>query len=274
MEVQELLEDREISFAQKGNDFVVRCLNSEHADRHPSMRIDKISGIFNCFSCGFKGNIFNYFGEKPDQRQLQRELLKKKIKLKRAETIGLTMPKNSIPYIGNWRDINPKTYKKFKAFQNHSKEFIGRIVFPITNYSGDIAAFNGRHTTGGTPKYMITPHGAKLPLFPVVKPIKGSIILVEGIFDMLNLHDKGLPNAVCCFGTNNVTEEKLSILKMQGVNTVNVFFDGDEPGQRAAKNVKAIGKRIDMFVINIYLKDTDPGELTDVQVDKLRKKLY
>ena len=35
------------------------------------------------------------------------------------------------------------------------------------------------------------------------------MILVEGIFDVLNLHDKGLPNAVCCFGTRNISVEKL-----------------------------------------------------------------
>ena len=35
----------------KGKDYVVSCLNPEHDDKNPSMRIDQITGIFNCFSC-------------------------------------------------------------------------------------------------------------------------------------------------------------------------------------------------------------------------------
>lgn len=274
MNVQELLESKNISFIPKGNDFVVRCLNDEHEDKHPSMRIDKITGVFNCFSCQFKGNIFLLFGERPNYIQTKRELLKKKIRLKQAEGIGLKIPSSAVPYLGNYRGIKSSTYKRFGAFESPDKEFIGRIVFPILNYSGNIVAFNGRHTTGGTPKYLITPHGVKLPLFPVVKAEKGSIILVEGIYDVINLYDKGLCNAVCCFGTNNINEDKLAILKMQGVENIDIFFDGDTAGQKAAEKVKNLCENIGLQSRNVYLKDTDPGELSDEQVVKLAKKLY
>jgi len=62
--VEELLVSRQVYFVPKGADAIVTCLNPEHADSSPSMRIDKITGIFNCFSCGYKGNIFTHFGEK------------------------------------------------------------------------------------------------------------------------------------------------------------------------------------------------------------------
>ena len=54
--------------------------------------------------------------------------------------------------------------------------------------------------------------------------IQGSAILVEGIFDMINLHDKGLTNAVCCFGTNNYNEAKLSMLQYKEQNTLKSFL--------------------------------------------------
>ena len=234
MNVETLLTDKNIYFLPKGGDFLVSCLNPEHADKNPSMRIDQITGIFNCFSCGFKGNLFNYFGERANQLQQRRELFKKKLIQKRSESVGLSFPQNSLPFIGNWRNIRPETYRKFEAFQHHDPDFIGRIVFPIKDISGKIVAFQGRHTAEGTPKYKFTPPGAKLPFFPVVEFIKGSVILVEGIFDMINLHDKGLTNAVCCFGTNNYNEAKLSMLRVQGAEYVEVFFDGDDPGQQAA----------------------------------------
>jgi len=81
----------------------------------------------------------------------------------------------------------------------------------------------------------------KLPLCPAKpKMIQNRIILVEGIFDALNLWDKGLKNAVCCFGTQSVDWVKLSILKMQGATAVDIMFDGDEAGQLAATKVEGI----------------------------------
>ena len=59
MTVEELLVEEKIQFKVSPADFVVKCLNPEHDDTNPSMRIDKITGVYNCFSCGFKGNIFN-----------------------------------------------------------------------------------------------------------------------------------------------------------------------------------------------------------------------
>ena len=209
MNVEELLQSKNVPFVPKGKDFVVSCLNPEHDDNNPSMRIDQITGIFHCFSCGFKGNVFVHFGEKASFLHLRRELVKKKIREKRAESVGLPFPRSALPYVGNWRNIKPETYRKFEAFQEH-EAFVGRIVFPIRDISGRIVAFNARHMTGGTPKYLISPPGARMPLFPAkIDPIQASVILVEGIYDMINLHDKGLTNAVCCFGTRNINEEKL-----------------------------------------------------------------
>ena len=179
-----------------------------------------------------------------------------------------------MPYVGNWRDIRPETYRKFEAFQHPAADYVGRIVFPIRDIAGRIVAFQGRHTADGRPKYKFTPPGAKLPLFPVVEFIQGSVILVEGIFDMINLHDKGLTNAVCCFGTNNYNETKLSMLRVQGAEYVEVFFDGDDAGQKAAENIKTECEKVGLVARNIHIKNTDPGALSQLQVDKLRKKLY
>jgi DNA primase len=274
MDVEQLLMKRGIEYIPKGNDFVIRCLNPEHDDRNPSMRIDQIDGRFNCFSCEFRGNIFTYFGEVATGLQLKRNLLIKKIKEKRADNIGLSMPVGAIPYIGNWRDISPRTYRRFEAFEHVDKDFVSRINFPIRDISGKIVAFQGRHTSGGTPKYKFSPPGAKLPLFPIVMPRMGEVILVEGIYDVINLHDKGLDNAVCCFGTHNINEDKLAMLRMQNVSHVAIFFDGDEAGQKAAENVKILCEEVSLGYRNIHLKGEDPGGLTQAQVAGLEKKLY
>ena len=101
--------------------------------------------------------------------------------------------------------------------------------------------FNGRALGPAENKYLISPPRAKLPLFPS-KPavVEGKVLLVEGIFDMLNLYDKGLTNVVCGFGTKKITKEKLNLLKIQGVTGIDIFFDGDDAGQKAAKEVAGL----------------------------------
>ena len=180
-----------------------------------------------------------------------------------------------MPYAGGWRGIKPETYVKFGAFKHHASHFLGRIVFPIKDASGRIVSFQGRDDSGTlNSKYMFWPSGAKLPLFPPVKPVQGKVILVEGIFDMINLHDKGLTNAVCCFGTNNYNEAKLAMLRVQGAEYVDIFFDGDDAGQSAAEKLKTECEKVGLVARNVHIKDTDPGALSQLQVDKLKEKLY
>ena len=277
MRVDELLQEKRIDFKVSGQDFVVKCINPDHEDSNPSMRIDSITGIFNCFSCGFKGNLFKHFGAAANFLEIKRQKLKTSIEEKRSASVGFEFPKGFQPYKGNWRGIQPETYKHFDAFMHHDSQFNGRIVFPIRDITGKVVAFNGRHMTmTEIPKYLIYPPQAKLPLYPSnAKPIKGRVVLVEGIFDMVNLWDKGLQNAICCFGTKNIDIEKLSILKMQNVAGVDIMFDGDNAGQEAAEDLKIMAEKVGLIPRNINLgSNIDPGGLAQAKVSSLRDRLY
>lgn len=282
MNVEDILKENEIYYMPKGRDFVVKCLNPEHDDSSPSMRIDQVTGIYNCFSCGFKGSLFKLFGQKPNWLGIQRENLKRKIQEVRAESIGLPLPKGAVPYAGSWRGIKADTYQKFEAFLSEYQEdgkrnvFSSRIVFPIRDITGNICGFVGRHTGDGTPKYLNQPAGVKLPLFPQVEPIQGTIMLVEGIFDVLNLHDKGIDNAVCCFGVRNVTAEKLAILQMKGIDRIDIFLDNDEAGNKGAEEIIKLCEEVGLEHRRIRFgsKDVDAGAMTERQVLGLKRKLY
>lgn len=278
MDVQTLLERKKIPFVPAGKDFKVRCLNPEHDDSDPSMRIDRLTGIFGCFACGFKGNIFSLFEEKANFLQQRRELFKRKIERKQAENIGLDLPKARVPFDRNWRNISGSTFQEFEAFEHADPDFIGRVVFPIRSVSGKILGFNGRALTPEkAPKYLIKPAGSTFPLFPAnVKPISGRAILVEGIFDMLNLWDKGLQNAVCCFGVQKVTKEKLILLKVRGITGIDVLFDNDEAGVEGTKKVVDLIESLEMTTRTVTLPAgvSDAGELTARQVLKLKEALY
>ena len=280
MTVEELLVEEKIKFKQSPADFVVHCLNPEHDDTNPSMRIDKITGVFNCFSCGFKGNIFKHFDKPSNYLDIKREKVKQTIDRKRSESVGLLMPRDIVPYVGNERNIKPETYKKFEAFLSVNSPFTNRIVFPIRDITGKIVAFNGRilgKNMTGPPKYIFHPPRVKLPIFPAnVLPIKGRVLLVEGIYDVINLHDKGLTNALCCFGISNITTDKLQLLKMRGVEQIDIFFDPDDAGQGAVEKVIELCDKTELKYYNVRIPPDlgDAGDLSETSVQKLRESLY
>ena len=276
MNVKDLLEEKNITYQISGKDYVIRCLNEEHEDRNPSMRIDQVMGIFHCMSCDYKGNIFKLFDKEVNLLSQKREMIRRKISTIRGSMIGLTIPEDAIPYVGGWRDIKPETYRKFQAFKSHEPEYLGRIVFPITDITGKIVVFQGRDDTGTLKsKYYNFPRHVQLPMFPKVNAIKGSIILVEGLFDMLNLHDKGLDNAMTIFGANTFDTEKANLLKFQGATNVDIILDGDEAGQKGAEKLKEICESCGLTTRKVNLPEgTDPGGLSQREVETLRRQLY
>jgi DNA primase len=286
MTPQDILTKRKIDFNPKGRDLLVRCLNPEHEDKRPSMRIDSITGVFQCWSCGFKGNLFAHFGQRGNALQMRRQNLKDKIQLKLAENVGLEIPVNAVPFQKRWRGISPETFAKFEAFQHSNPEFIGRVVFPVRTQAGKIRGFIGRHMQANhDPKYLVHPSNIELPLFPPnPEPINGRIILVEGIIDMLNLWDKGLTNVMCTFGTSTLLgkkskgPEKLTLLKFKGVYGIDIIFDGDDAGRRAAESIQEMlinRLEFDATIPDISWEDgQDAGALTADEVMSLKEYLY
>jgi DNA primase len=122
---------------------------------------------------------------------------------------------------------------------------------------------------------MVLPRGSKLPLFPLTKlePIQGRVLLVEGIFDVLNLRQYGLNNTITGFGIKNF-KDRLNILSILGVTGIDICFDPDEPGQNAAEEVKDVAEELGFDVRNVKLKNNDPGALREESVANLKAKLY
>lgn len=276
MVVEDLLVSKKVRYTPSGRDYLIRCLNPEHEDKNPSLRVDKITGIFNCLSCGFSGNLFTHFGEKSDLLGIRRSRLKSSIEKKLYQTVGVQIPSDAELYEEEWRDISAATMKRFKAFTTNTDPLKDRVNFPINDITGKVAAICGRALGFvDKAKYYFHPPGASLPLFPAVKPVAGKVVLVEGIYDMLKLHDGGLTNACCAFGVNKVDEAKINILKLQGVSGIDILFDTDDAGQKAAeKLLYDLEHRYEMSARIVSYSGKDPGELTAQQVLKLKEQLY
>jgi DNA primase len=278
MIAEDLLREKGIHYELSGKDAKILCLNPEHDDTNPSLRVDRITGVMHCFSCGFKGNLFTHFGAPSSPLEVRLHKLKEKVEKTRSQTVGIQLPMDRLAWKGGgFRNISEETLNIWDAFTWNVPKFEGRIIFPIRDITGKTVALIGRLINGmGSDKYYIYPSGVEMPFCPAkVKPIQNRVILVEGIFDALNLWDKGLKNTVCCFGTQQMNWVKLSLLKMQGVSGIDIMYDGDEAGRTAAEKVKGTAEELGMSVQIVTLPEgTDPGGLVKDQVNRISKRLY
>ncbi|HEY3399256.1 MAG TPA: DNA primase [Geothrix sp.] len=113
-----------------------------------------------------------------------------------------------------------------------------RLTIPIHDARGRLVAFGGRIMGEGQPKYLNTRDtalfhkGETLFGFHRAKgAMKDGALVVEGYFDVLQLHQHGIHQAVAPLGTA-LTEEHLKQLG-RFTRRVILCFDGDAAGRRA-----------------------------------------
>lgn len=277
--VEELLQKKGIPFSNSGKDILIHCLNPEHDDKNPSLRVDKISGVCHCYSCGFKTNIFKYFGILTVGTNVKVAKLKEKLKELRTDLFGIEPPKGLVDYAKSFRGISINTLRKFGAcYTDLVPELQDRIIFPIKDLRQKNIVYVCRHTlSNANPRYINYPSGVKMPLYPAI-PVSidpSYLVLVEGLFDLLNLYDKGLTNVACCFGTNSIKgsiEEKLIPYKAAGLQKIFIMFDGDDPGRNSAEELKVILQKLDYTVEILPLEEgMDPGDLTVDDVEQIKQ---
>lgn len=274
--VASLLKEKGVYFTISGKDYVTKCFNPEHTDTHPSFRIDRATGICHCFSCGFKTNIFKFYGLLTNNVSIRIVKLKEKLKALNESTNGLAPLDGAVPVNSAFRGISAKTLKLFGAFYTDLvPKMEDRVIFPVKDVRGKTVAYIGRHSmSDGNPRYQNYPTGATIPLFPTkFEKHTKSIVLVEGIFDMLNCYDKGLHNVVCTFGTSkllNDVDTKLLSYKVMGIEKIYVLYDGDTPGREAAAKIKPLIEAAGFMCEIINLPDDlDPGIMSNEDIESL-----
>jgi DNA primase len=119
--------------------------------------------------------------------------------------------------------------------------FRNRLMFPIRDTSGNIAAFGGRALGDDNAKYINSPETALYKKSHVLYGLyesrnalraAKSTFLVEGYFDLLRCVDSGIENVVATCGTA-LTPGQANLIKRY-VEEVIVVYDGDTAGIRAA----------------------------------------
>ena len=150
---------------------------------------------------------------------LVEHLREKKASLDLARELGLIFPKKR----EGWYDA-----------------FRSRVLFPIFDLHQRIVGYGGRMIKEGEPKYLNSPEssiyhkGEVLYGLQVAKRYateKDCVIVVEGYFDLLTLHQYGWRHSVATLGTA-LTPQHIRTLKRYTKNLI-TLFDADQAGVQA-----------------------------------------
>ena len=282
MDLVELLNHRGIEYRKTNNpsEILISCTSGEHIDKSPSLSYNLEKNIFNCWSCGFSGGITKFMksiGETVildvDSKQPYKiKKLRDKIR-KVIEIDDIQLPSTRQVYAGEFKGISGATLKEFQAFTSSEMGLKEYICLPVYQF-GKLKFIEGRYAgiVANKPKYYRRPQGASVSdvVFPLDK-VKNTnyVILVEGIFDMLNMWQLGYHNTLCIFGASNFSRKKLEILDRIGVTRVDIMMDPDAPGQMAAAKIADALDTKNIMSRNIKLPvGTDPGEINARQAER------
>ena len=193
--VLDLIKKQGLTYKLSGKDYLIACLNPDHDDSNPSFRVDKITGISHCFSCGYKVNIFKHYGVVANFTSIKIAKLKDKLRNLHIDFNGVDFPEEMVPMLKPFRGITAKTLKEFGAFYTHGSEKLqDRIFFPIKDVRGKNIVYVGRHMMSqGNPRYLNYPTGVTMPIFPaflIVSFASGSSIecgLIRSVSQLIGL---------------------------------------------------------------------------------------
>jgi DNA primase len=154
----------------------------------------------------------------------------------------------SHPYLAE-RGLTQETVTDFGLgyFNGNKGLMTGRIVIPIQNLDGKIVAYAGRwpgDPPKDTPKYKLPPNFKKsLELFNIDRAIKESpdvpLIIVEGFFDVIRLHQNGCRKVVALMGSSMSDAQEQLIRHHFGSGRVIAMLDEDDAGRSARGEIAA-----------------------------------
>ncbi|MEK6576922.1 MAG: DNA primase, partial [Nitrospirota bacterium] len=156
--------------------------------------------------------------------------------------------------------------------------FRNRVIFPIRDITGRVIGFGGRSLDDSLPKYINSP---ETPIYTKGKNLycldkakegvnrEDGLIIVEGYFDAIRLHQEGLRNVVATLGTA-LTSSHLEMIK-RFTQRVYLIFDPDPAGIKAT--IRTIGFFID-YDINAAVVPLPEGNDPDSFVDRFGREKF
>jgi DNA primase len=129
--------------------------------------------------------------------------------------------------------------------------FVDRLMFPIRTWQGKCIAFGGRDLSDTSKaKYINTPETAiyskKHNLYGIYESLdtikrEERVIICEGNFDVIALHQSGMQRAMAPLGTSFTIEQAKLIARYAA--KIEVLFDNDQAGQNALQKALVMAQQ-------------------------------
>jgi DNA primase len=186
------------------------------------------------------------------------------------------------PYLTQERGLTLETIIDFGLgyFTGERGMMVGHIVIPIQNVKGEVVAYAGRWPgkppDADTPKYKI-PAGFKksLEVFNLNRAIKEPadkpLVIVEGFFDVIKLHQNGYRKVVAVMGDSmSAAQEELIRQHTDKQGHIIVMLDENPAGQGGRKDIA--GRLSEHCIVKTHVFDrpnAEPEHLTAEEVQRL-----
>ena len=258
-----------------------------HLDTISSFGIHKTTGLWNCFSCGKKGNLFQlckalnipyeYSSNdyKPDWID--------KIDLPKIKIpISYSIDKGKFPKVLSKKGITCETAKAFNLRLSTDYQY---IIIPIT-FKNEVVGFLKRTVFDKKEKKYLIPWKFSLTNYVynydfVITHKSPILFITEGVFDCIKTFQNGIKSVVGIFGAHELTPSQIKMISDVACLKVYIALDNDPGNDIGLKSTLKIGKQLKSLGIKSYRlvlpvgKDLDEydsiEEIKKLKVESLHK---
>jgi DNA primase len=178
------------------------------------------------------------------------------------------------PYLTE-RGLSPETIQTFGLGFCQKGLLNGRIAIPIHNAKGELVAYAGRWPGDTDKEKYLFPKGFKksLELFNLDRagkePPDKPLIIVEGFFDCMMLHQHGWRKVVALMGSSLSPAQEALIRKHTNSSShVIVMLDEDEAGQAAREGIA--GRLAKFCFVKVHLFEEAGMQPEHLSVEEVR----
>jgi DNA primase len=149
-----------------------------------------------------------------------------------------------------------------------------RVVMPIHDEGGRLVAYCGRSVDGTEPRYRFPAGFAKsqvlFNLHRAAAEGEEAVIVVEGFFDCLKVHQAGFRSVVALMGS--ALYERQRRLLIERFRQIVLMLDGDQTGRRAGETIAArLAGWVAVRVIELAAA-AQPDQLTESAIQEILAK--
>jgi DNA primase len=284
VKLESVLRHYRVKVRRSGKDQYRGCCPIHRGDGRDAFHVNLARNIFHCFACGAGGTVLDFVAameccslfeaaqkllamdgcsapmtSTPSEKELvtERRRISSPLKFK---LIGIDCRH---PYLAE-RGITEQTAREFGVgFYAGPGLMHRRLVIPIHDTEGQLVAYCGRSVDQTQPRYRVPPAFTKSETtFNLHRAAAGadrSVVVVEGFFDCMKVHQAGIRSVVALMGSVLYEPQRRDLLAR--FSRIILLLDGDPTGRRAS-TVIVQGLRPDCDVRVISLPDgVQPDQL-------------